>query len=167
MCPWLSAKTSFNCDRSNKLYLGGPTLTSRTLAKKAAEFALSKKANDVVILDVRRLTSTADFFVICSADSDTQVRAIADAVEQESENMGAPVWHTEGLHASTWVILDFVDVVVHVFHRESRSYYNLERLWGDAKITVMEDDVKPVKVAKKLPKPGGKPRTRKKRTGKE
>ena len=142
-------------------------MTSRTLAKKTAEFALSKKANDVVILDVRKLTSTADFFVICSADSDTQVRAIADAVEQESENMGAPVWHSEGLHASTWVILDFVDVVVHVFHRESRSYYNLERLWGDAKITAVEDEVKPATVARKSKKPRVKPRAPRKRTGKE
>ncbi|HTP14172.1 MAG TPA: ribosome silencing factor [Bacteroidota bacterium] len=114
-------------------------MTSRTLAKKAAEFALSKKAYDIVVLDVRKLTSTADFFVICSADSDTQVRAVANAVEEGSDRIGAPVWHTEGQHASTWVILDYVDVVVHVFHREARSFYNLERLWGDAKITHIRD----------------------------
>ena len=114
-------------------------MTSRTLAKKIAEFALSKKANDVLLLDVRRLTSTADFFVICSADSDTQVRAVADAVEKGTEEFGMSVWHTEGFHASTWVILDYVDVVVHVFHHETRSYYNLERLWSDAKTTTIED----------------------------
>ncbi|HEY6950985.1 MAG TPA: ribosome silencing factor, partial [Bacteroidota bacterium] len=116
-------------------------MTSRTLAKKIAEFALSKKAYDVVMLDVRRLTSTADFFVVCSADSDTQVRAIADAVEQGSEDLGMPVWHTEGFQASTWIILDYVDVVVHVFHHEARGHYKLDRLWSDAKATAIEDTV--------------------------
>lgn len=114
-------------------------MTSRTLAKNIAEFALSKKASDVLLLDVRKLTSTADFFIICSADSDTQVRAIADAVEKGTADIGMRVWHTEGFHASTWIILDYVDVVVHVFHREARSYYNLERLWGDAKTSTIED----------------------------
>lgn len=104
-----------------------------------AEFALSKKAYDVLLLDVRKLTSTADFFIICSADSDTQVRAIADVVEKESADIGIRVWHAEGIQASTWIILDYVDVVVHVFHREARSFYNLERLWGDAKMTLIED----------------------------
>jgi ribosome-associated protein len=127
-------------------------VTSRTLAKKIAEFALSKKAYDVLLLDLRTLTSTADFFVICSADSDTQVRAIADAVEKGSEEIGAAVWHTEGFHASTWVILDFVDVVVHVFHHETRSYYNLERLWSDAKSTPMEDKGEQLTIPKKKPK---------------
>ncbi len=144
--------------------MGERTLTSRTLAKKTAKFALSKKAYDVVILDVRKLTSTADFFVICSADSDTQVRAIADAVEEESEKLGSPAWHTEGMHASTWVILDYVDVVVHVFHRESRSFYNLERLWGDAKVMHVEDEI-PVEHPTKPAKTDLKRRTRRKRPG--
>lgn len=127
-------------------------MTSRNLAKKIAEFALSKKAYDVLLLDVRRLTSTADFFVVCSADSDTQVRAIADAVEKGSEDIGARVWHTEGFHASTWIILDFVDVVVHVFHHEARSYYNLERLWSDAKATSIEDKADQMEAVKKQSK---------------
>ncbi len=126
-------------------------MTSRTLAKKAAEFALSKKAYDVVILDVRKLTSTADFFVICSADSDTQVRAVAHAVEEGSDRIGAPVWHSEGMQASTWIILDYVDVVVHVFHREARSFYNLERLWGDARTINVEDGEQPEASEKKKP----------------
>lgn len=127
-------------------------MTSRTLAKKIAEFALSKKAYDVVLLDVRSLTSTADFFIVCSADSDTQVRAIADAVENGSEDIGMPVWHTEGFQASTWIILDYVDVVVHVFHHEARSYYKLDRLWSDAKITSIEDKVETKGLAKKRPR---------------
>ncbi len=142
-------------------------MTSRTLAKKAAEFALSKMAYDSVMLDVRKLTSTADFFVICSADSDTQVRAVANAVEEESEKIGAPVWHTEGLHASTWVILDYVDVVVHVFHREARSFYNLERLWGDAKTTHVSDDGEEVVGEKTQPVSSAKSPKRLKRTSKK
>ncbi len=138
-------------------------MTSRTLAKKSAELALSKKAYDVVILDVRKLTSTADFFVLCTADSDTQVRAVADAVEEGNENSGASVWHEEGFQASTWVILDYVDVVVHVFHREARSYYNLERLWGDAKMTHVEDDAAPGTVKKKRAAPAARPHAPKKR----
>ena len=132
-------------------------MTSRTLAKKVAEFALSKKAYDVLLMDVRKVTGTADFFVICSADSDTQVRAIADAIEQQSKEIGVPVWHMEGFQASTWIILDYVDVVVHVFHRESRSHYNLERLWSDAKTIEVQDNVPLPKVSKK-PAATSKPR---------
>jgi len=115
-------------------------LTARTLAKKVASFALSKKAYDIVILDLRTLTGAVDFFVLCSADSDTQVRAVADAVRQGAEEIGSSLWHDEGYQASSWIILDFVDVVAHVFHRDTRRYYNLERLWGDApRIEIGED----------------------------
>lgn len=118
-------------------------MTSRTLARKIAGFAFSKKALDVLVLDVRKITGTTDCLVICSADSDTQVRAIADAVQRGSAEAGTKPWHTEGYHASTWIILDFVDVVVHVFHREARTYYNLERLWSDAKVVKVEDEAGP------------------------
>lgn len=138
-------------------------MTSRSLAKKIAEFVLSKKAYDVLLLDLRGLTSTADFFVICSADSDTQVRAIADAVEKGTSDIGVSVWHTEGFHASTWVILDYVDVVVHVFHHASRSHYNLERLWGDAKATPMVDKELEVERPKKTVKQTKGRKTTKKR----
>jgi ribosome-associated protein len=114
------------------------------LAQLIANTMLSKKAHDVITMDLRKVTSTADFFVVCSADSDTQVRAIADAVDQATDEAGSPVWKQEGRQAMTWVILDFVDVVAHVFHRESRTFYNLERLWADAK-TVAVTDEPPVK----------------------
>jgi len=116
-------------------------LTSRTLAKRIADFALSKKAADVVMLDLRKLGAPTDFFVICSADSDTQVKAIADAVRDGTEQIGARLWHSEGFRALRWVLLDYVDVVVHVFKKEARSFYNLERLWGDAKSTAVHDRV--------------------------
>ena len=117
----------------------GNPLTSRALARKVAALALSKKAHNVVLLDLRKLTTMSDFFVICSADSDTQVRAIADAIRDGAEEFGERVWHDEGQGESTWVLLDFVNVVVHVFHKETRSFYNLEKLWGDAAFEQVED----------------------------
>ena len=120
-------------------------MTARTLAKQVADLMISKKAIDVVILDLKKLTSATDFFVICSADSDTQVKAIADSVENGMEALGENVWHKEGYHALRWIVLDYVDVVVHVFHKEERSFYNLDRLWGDAKRTEVQD---PLAVAK-------------------
>ncbi len=117
----------------------GKPLTPKALAKKIASFALAKKAQNVVLLDLRKLTTMADFFVICSAESDTQVRAIADNIRDGTERAGERVWHDEGQGESTWVLLDFVDVVVHVFHKETRSFYNLEKLWGDAAFEYFED----------------------------
>lgn len=114
-------------------------MTSRTLAKKAAEFALSKKASHVLLMDMRKLSAPADFFVLCSADSDTHARAIADEVRKGAEEAGVSLWHSEGYRALSWVLLDFVDVVVHVFKKDVRSFYNLERLWGDAKFIPVFD----------------------------
>lgn len=114
-------------------------MTSKALSRKIAALALSKKAHNIVILDLRKLTSMTDYFVICSADSDTHVRAIADEIRTGSERAGEKVWHDEGQRESTWVLLDFVNVVVHVFHKETRSFYNLEKLWGDAVFEHIED----------------------------
>ena len=119
-------------------------MTARALAHLIANAMVSKKAHDVVTMDLRKLTSATDYFVVCSADSDTQVRAIADAVEDATEEAGTRVWKSEGRQTLSWVILDFVDVVVHVFHRESRMFYNLDRLWADAKtVTVTDEAEKP------------------------
>ena len=114
-------------------------MTARLLAKRIADLMISKKAIDIVILDLKKLTSATDYFVICSADSDTQVKAIADSVQNGTEAFGERVWHQEGYHALRWIVLDYVDVVVHVFHKEERSFYNLDRLWGDAKRTEVQD----------------------------
>ena len=115
-------------------------MTSKTLAKKIARSTLTKKAHAVTILDLRKLTDMADFFIVCSADSDVQVKAIADAVIEETEKLGIVAWHREGVSQRQWVLLDYVDVVVHVFHREARKFYGLEKLWGDAKIEIVTDD---------------------------
>jgi len=113
------------------------------LANKIAELTLTKKASDVAIMDLREVTSMTDFFVVCSADSDTQVKAIADAVEEGLEKKGAIAWHKE-YGSANWVLLDYVDVVLHVFHKNTRPFYNLEKLWGDAVIKHVSEKMKPV-----------------------
>lgn len=92
-----------------------------------------------MLMDLRKLRAPADFFVVCSADSDTHVKAIADAVRTGAEGIGVSLWHSEGFRSLTWVLLDYVDVVVHVFKKDVRPFYNLERLWGDAKLIGVED----------------------------
>lgn len=102
-------------------------------AALAAREAVDRKGTDVVMLDLRGLTTATDYFVIASGDSDVQVKAIADRIEARlTEEADVRPWHVEGLSNANWVLLDYVDFVVHVFHREARAYYDLERLWGDA-----------------------------------
>ncbi len=125
-------------------------MIARTIAKKIADLMISKKAHNVVILDLKKLTTAADYFVICSTDSDTQVRAVADAVRNGMEESNERVWHYEGYQALKWVVLDYVDVVAHIFYKEDRSFYNLERLWGDAKKTEVKDKLAaPISIVKK------------------
>ncbi len=124
-------------------------MTPKTLAKKIAKLALSKKASDILIFDLRKLTDMTDFFVVCSADSDTQVKAISDAIVEGTEKFGSFPWHIEGTSNRQWVLLDFVDVVVHVFLKETRKFYNLEKLWGDAKIETVEDNIQKKLTVKK------------------
>jgi ribosome-associated protein len=138
---------------------------SPLLAKAIARLALTKKAGDVMILDLRGLTSVADFFVVCSGDSDPQIRAIADAVDEGIEQKGVVVWHKES-GSPNWVLLDYVDVVLHVFHKNTRSFYSLEKLWGDAKIQRISDDETPVRkatVKKKKPAAGAALKKKKKK----
>ena len=106
--------------------------TAREIALATGEIALSKKAMDVKILDLRELTSVTDYFVICSGSIDLHVKAISDAIVEGLEKRNIKVWHIEGYSALKWVLLDYVDVVVHVFSGEVRDFYALERLWGDA-----------------------------------
>ena len=103
------------------------------LVRVAAEAAASKKASDLVALDLRELGCVADYFLICSGGSDVQVKAIADAIDEKLRERGARPWHVEGLAGRRWVLLDYVEFVVHVFHHKTREYYLLERLWGDAR----------------------------------
>jgi ribosome-associated protein len=114
--------------------------TSEELATRTAELALTKKAEGVLTMDLRGLTSTCDFFVICSGTSDVQVRAIASAIQDGLFEEGEKPWHVEGYGGKRWILLDYIDVVVHVFGTETRDYYQLERLWGDAKFKEFDDE---------------------------
>ena len=111
----------------------GRPLPAGDLLRAAAEAAASRKAVDMVGLDLSALDGVADYFLICSGSSEPQVKAIAEAVEDQLRELGARPWHVEGREFRRWVLLDFVDVVVHVFHEKTREYYLLERLWGDAR----------------------------------
>jgi ribosome-associated protein len=110
------------------------TTTSNSLAQaqRAAQIALDSKAQDVVLLDLRGVTDMTDFFIIASGTSDTAVRSIGEHVLEGMKREGSPAHHIEGLEKGRWVLLDFVDFVVHVFHPTLRNFYQLERLWADA-----------------------------------
>jgi ribosome-associated protein len=101
-------------------------------ARRAASAALEKKAENVVLIDLRSQSSYADFLVICSGTNERQLEAIAEAVEESLAAIGDHPIGTEGTRGGRWVLLDFGDVVVHVFHEEERSYYDIEGLWSDA-----------------------------------
>lgn len=120
-------------------------MKSTALANKISQLILDKKGEDVKILDIRKLTNISDYFVIASASSDTQVKAIADFISKETKKIDERPWHNEGMTNMNWVLLDFVDVVVHIFLTESRKFYNLEGLWADADVTEVIDEPKPVK----------------------
>lgn len=100
--------------------------------QRIVELAQELKAHDVVVLDLRGISSATDHFVLASGRSDTQVKAIADNIIDEMKKEGERPAHVEGLQGGRWVLVDFIDVVVHVFHPQSRDFYQLENLWGDA-----------------------------------
>ena len=115
-------------------------ITSRRLAHLAGEFALEKKAFDVKILDLRKLSSVCDFFVICSANVEVHAKAIADGIMENLQKRGINFWHNEGYQACRWILLDYVDVVIHIFLPEVREFYALEKLWGDAKLEELSEE---------------------------
>ena len=114
-------------------------MESKELVKIIADYSLEKKAEDVIILDLKNITTVTDYFVICTADSTAQVKAVTDYIIEKLKEQKIKVWHTEGYESLTWVLLDLVDVVVHIFQPETRQFYKLEKLWGDAEITKVED----------------------------
>jgi len=115
-------------------------LIGRDLALKAAEAALQKKAQGLVILELIGLTVIADYFVICSGESTTQVKAMADFIEHELMLQGIRPIGKEGVNYGHWALLDYGDVVIHVFERETREYYSLEKLWMDAKTVELDEN---------------------------
>jgi ribosome-associated protein len=116
-------------------------MESEALSKLVVQGMQEKKASDIVILDLTNVkNAVADFFVLCSANSETQVDAVADAVEEfvYKQQKESP-WQKEGKNNKEWILLDFVNVVAHIFKTDKRSHYNLEDLWGDAKIIEIEN----------------------------
>jgi ribosome-associated protein len=116
-----------------------PKDEASALVRGIADLALEKQAEDVIALDVRGITSMTDHFVFCSADTDVQVKAIADSIRKGTDHKP---WRIEGYEQLNWVLLDYVDVVVHIFKTHEREYYNLESLWTDAPLTKYKDEPK-------------------------
>lgn len=102
---------------------------------------LEKKANKITVLDLRKLkTAMADYFIVCHGNSDKQVSAIADSVDEQAKKLaGERAWHIEGAELSEWILMDYFDVVVHIFREDKRDFYGIEELWSDAEITHISD----------------------------
>ncbi|MCK4307065.1 ribosome silencing factor [candidate division WOR-3 bacterium] len=106
----------------------------KRIAQRIAQFLLDKKAEDVMIMNLRKVTDMTYYFVVCTANSATHSKALARELE---EKMGVP-WHLEGYSHGHWILLDYIDVVAHVFLKDTREYYGLETLWGDVPTEKME-----------------------------
>ncbi len=107
-------------------------LEPREMALRIVEAADDRRAENLVVLDMRGLMTICDYFVICNGRSRLHVDAIAEEVEQQMSELGLEPQHVEGIPDSSWVIIDYLDVVVHIFEPDARGFYNLEGLWGDA-----------------------------------
>jgi len=114
----------------------GPDSPER-LARLISSLALDKKAENVLLIDVRKITTMTDFFIICSADTDIQVKAIADSIRRGTPHKPT---HTEGYQQVRWILLDYITVVVHVMRTRDRYYYNIEKLWADAPTEEFTDE---------------------------
>lgn len=114
---------------------------SETLSGVIVKGMQEKKASDIVVMDLRKIkNAVADFFIICSGNSDKQLDAISDSIDAEVfKTFQENPWHTEGKNNKEWMLLDYIDVVAHVFKKDRREFYALERLWGDADITEIEN----------------------------
>lgn len=114
----------------------GVLLDPSQLARAAVDAASDKKASDVLLLDIREVTTFADYFVICSGSNHRQLQAIAEAIDEQLSSQGARLSHREGNPETGWILLDFGDIIVHILGPKEREYYDLERLWNGAKTVV-------------------------------
>jgi ribosome-associated protein len=106
--------------------------SARALAIEAARIAHDDNAEDILVLDLRGISPVTEYFVIATGTSDRQLRAVADEIRQHAKAGGQPVWHVAGRDSGDWIVMDFVDVVVHLFEASKRSFYDLELIWGEA-----------------------------------
>ena len=110
------------------------------LSKAITELMLDKKATEIQIINVSKLTSLTDYFIICSSDSEPKTKAIMNHIKDKvHEKYDIKPLHLEGIENLEWVLLDYVSIVVNIFSKEKRKYYNIERLWADAKITLIKE----------------------------
>ena len=114
-------------------------LTSQDKSQLIAKAASDTKALDIMIMNMHDLTTTTDYFIVCSATTSTQIRAIADNIEEEMDNAGEHFLHKEGYNNAEWILLDYGDCVAHIFTEEARRFYGLESLWGEAPTVEYED----------------------------
>ena len=121
----------------------GGQVTSKALSEWISQGMIEKKATDIQVFDLRAVQhSIADFFVLCSGNSDTHIDSISQTIEKYVfDQARQKPWHKEGYLNKEWVLIDFVDVVAHVFNKEKRAFYDLEKLWADAKISILKDSV--------------------------
>lgn len=113
--------------------------SSYELAQKITELALEKKAEDVVMIDLEGIAGFTDYFVLVTGNSDVHIRALTDHIEKSLSLYKVKVWHKEGYENLKWVLMDYIDVVVHIFDAETRAYYDLETLWADARQILVRD----------------------------
>ncbi len=134
-------QTSQKSDQQFTTVDDSKTADTQKLVDVIGEALLDKQAEDITVLDVHNLTTLTDTFVVCHAATDVQIKAIANGVVQATnEELGEKPWRQEGLDTRRWVILDYVNVVVHIFKRDLREHYALEKIWNDAETTKIEDN---------------------------
>lgn len=121
---------------------------SEELKDLIVEHIKEKKGENIIVMDLRRVTSITDYYVICSGTVEQHIKAIKDNLIDKLSEKGIHYWHIEGELANTWVLIDYVDVVVHIFHPLARDYYKLEKLWADAKQEKIKTDYEQVEVEK-------------------
>lgn len=112
-------------------------LSPQAVVNIAVQAAENRKALDVTVLDISSVSVIADYFIICSGRTGTQVQAIVEHIQEELKKEGLPAFRREGFREANWVLLDYGDVIIHVFQGTERQFYNLERLWGDARIVAV------------------------------
>jgi ribosome-associated protein len=118
-------------------------MNERELLQTAVKAADDKRAEDILVLNMKGISLVADYFMICHGNSDKQVQAIAREIKDKAEENGYDIKRMEGFDEARWILIDLGDVIAHVFHRDERSYYNLERLWGDAPLENIESELTP------------------------
>ena len=111
--------------------------TTKQIVKKISELMLDKKAFDIKIINVNKLTTLTDVFIVCSSSSGPQTKAISGHIKDELTKYGIKPGHVEGYENLKWILMDYINIIVHIFDKESRNYYNFERLWADGDITTI------------------------------